>query len=101
MIMYKYLLLLGFLVCLGCNSSEEKKGEEHLVSNWPHTYQAISKFGDTLYSKAPSKKIMAQYEAKKKAYEENPNLENTIWLGRFTAYTGNYRESIQVYTEFF
>jgi tetratricopeptide (TPR) repeat protein len=97
--MYKYLLLFSFLVFLGCNSSEKKKEEVGIVSDWPHTYQAISKFGDTLYSKPPSEKIAAQYEAKKKAFEENPNLENTIWLGRFTAYTGKYREAIQLYSQ--
>ncbi len=96
--MYKYLSLLGLLF-LGCNSSEEKKAEQVIVSDWTHTYQAISKFGDTLYSEPPSEKLMAQFEARKKAFEENPNLENTIWFGRFTAYTGNYREAIQIYTK--
>jgi len=97
--MYKYLILLGFLIFLGCNSSEKKKDGDGVVSDWPHTYQAISKFGDTLYSKAPSEKIVQQYQAKKKAFDENPSLENTIWLGRFTAYTGNYRGAIQIFTE--
>lgn len=99
MVMYKYLLLLGFLVFVGCNSSEKKKDGDAVVSDWPHTYQAISKSGDTLYSKPPSEKLVAQYEAKKKAFEEKPDLENTIWFGRFTAYTGNYREAIQIYTK--
>lgn len=95
----KYVLILGVLLCIGCNSSEEKKRDTNTVPGWKHSYQAISKFGDTLYSKPPSEKIMAQYEARKKAFEEQPDLENTIWYGRFTAYTGNYRGAIQIYTD--
>ncbi|WP_432411387.1 tetratricopeptide repeat protein [Rasiella sp. SM2506] len=98
--MYKYILLFGLVLFLGCNSSEEKKTtEEVIASDWMHAYQAISKFGDTLYSEPPSKKIVALYKDKKKAFEEKSDLENTIWFGRFTAYTGNYREAIQIYTE--
>lgn len=96
--MYKYLVFLGFLVFAGCNSSDKKKEGDSIISEWGHTHQAISKFGDTLYSKQPSEKTIAQYEAKKTAFEENPDLENTIWFGRFTAYTGNYRAAIKIYT---
>ncbi len=97
--MIKYLFLMSALVLVGCNSSDKKKDSEAPVSGWSHTYQAISKFGDTLYSNPPSEKIVAQYEAKKQAFEKNPNLDNTIWLGRFTAYTGKYREAIELYTQ--
>lgn len=98
MTVYKYLVVFIFLVIVGCNSSDKKKEDDAIVSDWPNTYQTISKFGDTLYSKLPSETIVAQYEAKKIAYEENPDLENTIWFGRFTAYTGNYRAAIEIYT---
>lgn len=34
------------------------------------------------------------------AYKADPdNIDNIIWLGRRTAYTGRYREAVQVYTE--
>lgn len=33
-------------------------------------------------------------------YEENPqNPENIIWFGRWTAYKGNFREAIRIFTE--
>lgn len=97
--MFKYLFLFSLVLLAGCNSSDKKKGDSETVSSWSRPYQAISKFGDTLYSQAPSEKLVAQYEARKKAFEENPDLENTIWYGRFTAYTGKYRQAIQIYTE--
>jgi tetratricopeptide (TPR) repeat protein len=97
--MIKYGFLFSLLVLVGCNSSDKKKDGGPASSDWSASYQAISKFGDTLRSEAPSEKMVSQYEAKKEAFEENPDLENTIWYGRFTAYKGDYREAIQIYTE--
>ncbi len=97
--MNKYLIFLGFLVFLACNSSGDKEEDASAVLDWQHDYQAISKFGDTLFSNPPSEKIVAQYRAKKILFEENPTLENTIWFGRFTAYTGDYRQAIEIYTK--
>lgn len=43
------------------------------------------------------------YETKlaeaKADYEKNPNAEAIIWLGRRTAYLGNYQEAIKIFTE--
>jgi hypothetical protein len=38
------------------------------------------------------------YEEAKKNFTANPNEENTIWLGRRTAYLGKYKEAIKIYT---
>jgi tetratricopeptide (TPR) repeat protein len=32
-------------------------------------------------------------------FEKSPNADSTIWLGRRTAYLGNYREAIRIFTE--
>lgn len=41
---------------------------------------------------------LKNYELAKKNFKTNPNEENTIWLGRRTAYLGKYKEAIKIYT---
>ncbi|MCP5108286.1 MAG: tetratricopeptide repeat protein [bacterium] len=43
-------------------------------------------------------KAIKNYESAKKNFEAEPNEENTIWLGRRTAYLGKYKEAIAIYT---
>jgi tetratricopeptide (TPR) repeat protein len=98
--------LLTFVIIgslFGCNNSNKQQTgtdgssqKERLNSN----YEAISLSGDTLWSALPSQALIAQYITKKEAYEKDPsNLENILWYGRFTAYKGNYREAIAIYSE--
>jgi tetratricopeptide (TPR) repeat protein len=44
-------------------------------------------------------KAQKNYQIAKKNYHTNPSEENTIWLGRRTAYLGKYKEAIEVYTK--
>lgn len=50
-----------------------------------------------------SKETRKIYEMKlaeaKADYEKNPNSETLIWLGRRTAYLGDYKESINIFTK--
>lgn len=63
-------------------------------------HQAISLMGDTLYAAAPSEKLQEQFVEKQKTYlADTTNLDNLIWYGRFTAYTGDYKGAIDIYTE--
>jgi tetratricopeptide (TPR) repeat protein len=39
------------------------------------------------------------YEQAKINFNADPNEENTIWLGRRTAYLGKYQEAIEIYTQ--
>jgi tetratricopeptide (TPR) repeat protein len=39
------------------------------------------------------------YEQAKKNFDADPSEENTIWLGRRTAYLGKYKEAIEIYTK--
>ena len=94
--MRKCLLLVAVITIAGCTN---KKNTTATNTPWLENYQAITITGDTLYSKAPSQKIIDQYTTKKQAFEASPDLENTIWYGRFTAYTGNYRGAIAIYSD--
>jgi tetratricopeptide (TPR) repeat protein len=86
-----------------CNNSKKDKSvvdtTQEATISYPG-YEAISLLGDTLYAGEPSEKIIEKYNEKKVAYDANPNdIENIIWLGRFTAYLGNYSEAIDIYTK--
>lgn len=51
----------------------------------------ISKETRTLY--------LTKLSEAKAAYEKNPDAENLIWLGRRTAYAGDYLEAIKIFTK--
>lgn len=98
--MYKLLFFIACIAIVSCkNSSEEKAVEIPAIEAWTNDYQAISLTGDTLRASAPSASLQINYDEKKAAYLANPkSLDALIWYGRFTAYTGNYREAINIYT---
>jgi tetratricopeptide (TPR) repeat protein len=89
--------LLGIALIIGCQSVENDT--ETNQNNVIIHFEAISLLGDTLISPAPSEKLLARYEEKKRAYEADSNsVDNIIWFGRFTAYKGDYKEAIKIYT---
>jgi tetratricopeptide (TPR) repeat protein len=47
----------------------------------------------------PENTALKNYELAKKNFKANPNEENTIWLGRRTAYLGKYKEAVEIYTQ--
>lgn len=62
--------------------------------------QAISLLGDTLHPTAPNELAVEQLGAALADYEADPDdADAIIWYGRRTAYTGQYREAIRIYTE--
>lgn len=61
--------------------------------------EAISLFGDSLYSAPPSAALRERYQARRADYLlDSTDLENLIWYGRFTAYVGDYQEAIAIYS---
>ncbi len=62
--------------------------------------QAISLFGDSLFSSIPGEKTIKKYELAKSIYKaDKNNADNLVWFGRWTAYTGNYKEAIKIFTK--
>ena len=101
--MYKALFLIACIAFVSCKNSSEENKEKIVeipeIESWTKDYQAISLTGDTLRAAAPSASLQKKYNEKKEAYLANPkSLDALIWYGRFTAYTGNYREAINIYT---
>jgi|AntRauTorcE11898_2_1112593.scaffolds.fasta_scaffold06589_4 tetratricopeptide (TPR) repeat protein len=94
------LILLSALIFSGCtseNNPEQSPKDEK-------AYQAISAMGDTLYAPPLGEKVQAKYQSNldsaEAAYQSGPNnADAIIWYGRRTAYMGDYREAIDLYTE--
>ena len=61
--------------------------------------QAVSLSGDALFAAAPGQGTLDRLATAKKDYDDNPhNADNIIWYGRRTAYTGDYRGAIEIFS---
>jgi tetratricopeptide (TPR) repeat protein len=65
----------------------------------PNGVQAISLGGQPFYSAAAGDDVLVRLAQAKKDYDENPaDADNTIWYGRRTAYAGDYRGAIEIFS---
>jgi len=100
----KNIIVVVILVLLfSCNNSKNDKNELGHQAKELGTYlgyEGISFLGDTLRAAEPTAELVARYKEKKEAFEtDEKDLEKIIWYGRFTAYLGNYREAIAIYSK--
>ncbi len=66
----------------------------------PDGVQALSLLGEELIPEPPTDGLVNNLQQAKAAYEKNPgNADNIIWYGRRTAYTGDYRGAIRIFSE--
>lgn len=70
----------------------------------PDGAQAYSLLGDTLFTQELDPETEEEYTVNLqdavREYRVDPeNAENLIWLGRRTAYLGQYREAVEIFTE--
>lgn len=87
-------LLIFFTAC------GEKAAVEEIFSEVPEGAQAVSLRGMPLYASTPYENVQEQYEEAKSAYNADPdNATNIIWYGRRTAYTGDYRGAVRIFSE--
>jgi tetratricopeptide (TPR) repeat protein len=93
------------LACGGEPSAEDVQaaGPVFPILSVPAGAQAISFLGDTLNSPqipdAAGEVYLARYAEAQDALAEAPeDVDALIWMGRRTAYLGQYREAIAVYT---
>jgi tetratricopeptide (TPR) repeat protein len=78
----------------------KKSQEPDILPLIPEGAQAVSLMGKPLYASTPSDTTLAKLEEAKRDYDADPNkADNIIWFGRRTAYAGDYREAIRIYTE--
>ncbi len=93
----RFSILVFFVLLFLTSCKEEKKvNVETLESKTTFT----APLGKEFSLPEPSPKMISQYESAKKDYEQNPdNADNIIWYGRRTAYLGNYKDAINIYSE--
>lgn len=61
--------------------------------------QAVSLTGDALFAAVPGQEALDRLAAAKKDYDDNPHdADNIIWYGRRTAYAGDYRGAIEIFS---
>ncbi len=66
----------------------------------PAGVEALSLSGESLISPAADTATIEKFEAAKEDYDrDSMAAENIIWFGRRTAYLGNYRSAIEIFTE--
>jgi tetratricopeptide (TPR) repeat protein len=74
-----------------------------LAANLPQVpagAQALTLSGKPLYSTAPSQAVLDNLAEAKTNYDANPNdADNIIWYARRTAYTGDFRGAIEIFSE--
>jgi tetratricopeptide (TPR) repeat protein len=93
-----FLLIILFMMISSC------KERDFDLPPLPGGVQAISLLGDTLETRELSQEMYNEQNPKLvdavAGYRENPDdAENIIWLGRRTAYVGEYREAVRMFTE--
>ncbi len=95
--LFLIVIALALYACGGQQQKTESDIQEAVEA--PADFQAISLLGDTLRSLPPSATALQKLDSVKAMYEAEKNLDNLIWYGRFTAYAGDYRESIAIYSK--
>jgi len=91
------LLIFILLSTAACSSEAE-------LPVLPDGAQAISLLGDTLYTPELDQETEDEYSENVQAalveYRKDPEqADNLIWLGRRTAYLGEYRQAVETFTE--
>jgi len=95
------LFIIAVLITLGLASCGENRVDLPPV---PSGIQTISLLGDTLRTPELTQEVYESHNEKflqaLANYRVDPeDADNIIWLGRRTAYLGEYRESIKIFTE--
>ena len=75
-------------------------GIAQVLPDVPEGVQAMSLSGAPLSSPAPGQAVLDGLATAKADYDADPgNADNIIWYGRRTAYTGDYRGAIEIFSE--
>ncbi|MDX1591066.1 MAG: tetratricopeptide repeat protein [Balneolaceae bacterium] len=93
--------IIVFLILIGIACSSET---DDGLKEVPEGAQAVSLLGEPLYKPDLPDEVFDAYsenlEEALTGYRTDPeNAESIIWLGRRTAYLGEYREAVRIFTE--
>ena len=92
---------LGLLMVIAAGCVQEKLYEPptDLERFWEREYVLTSLLGKELYTLPATDRLIGNYRMALLNYTDNPNEENTIWLGRRLAYLYRYREAVEVFSD--
>jgi tetratricopeptide (TPR) repeat protein len=89
-------LIIGLFGLATCSGGT---GDRSILPRVPQGAQAMSLSGRPLAVPPPAAETLAQLEAAREAASADPgSADALVWLGRWTAYAGDYREAIRVFT---
>lgn len=91
--MQRIIATLVLLTCLNCKDRQPLPAEIN-TPEWKTTLKSL----ETSESSGDAR-LLANYNSALQNYNNNPDADNTIWLGRRIAYTGAYNEAISIYTK--
>lgn len=87
------LMAIALLLCACSN-------HDAVLPDVPEGAQALTLSGKPLYAATPDQQTLDQLDAARKDYLANPDdADNIIWYGRRTAYAGDFRGAIRIYSE--
>ena len=92
------ILLIGLMLTSACQQQKQEPDFESL----PLSAQTISLLGDTLKTDIqaiPQRYLIRIDSLSKLAFQEDRMLDHMIWEARKTAYAGDYRQAVQLYTD--
>jgi tetratricopeptide (TPR) repeat protein len=97
------LLVAGLAACGSEGDRSGAPASDPVPTALPEGAEAISFLGDTLYPPEQPEAVravyMARFEEAQDALVEAPeDADALIWMGRRTAYLGNYRAAIEIYS---
>jgi tetratricopeptide (TPR) repeat protein len=96
--MQKFLWIVLFSTLIACNQKEISGDLSTNQTGQDSVF--ITPLGKSYPIPKPSEKLLAQYQEAKTTYEANPeDVDAIIWFGRRTAYLGQYREAIEIFSE--
>lgn len=93
------LLIFPVLLCIILSACQGEPGPASTTGSTSPEPEAVSLLGEPLYPGTPSEELEQRYEKHRTAYvADSLNVDKLIWHGRFTAYKGEYRKAIDIYT---
>lgn len=93
-----------FLALFSCQQEKEIAKatlNNHIAPN-EEVFQGMSLLGDSLFTKVDSSAQgdqLNKLQVAEEAYEENPSMENLIWIGRREAYLGRHDLAIRTFSK--
>ncbi len=85
---------------LAVSTTPAMVAENEVLPDIENGAQAVSLFGKPLYPSAPDAGTLARLAEAEEAYRNDPgDADSIIWYGRRTAYAGDYRQAIRIFTD--